>query len=89
MRCQTYEITLLGQAGTTLCAEFDDCAITIGPGTTPLRTQLPDQGSLMGLVQRITSLGLEVVHLHLVTPPPESWLLFHRSPRGVDSPQPG
>ena len=29
MRCQTYEITFVGQAGTTLCAEFDDCAITI------------------------------------------------------------
>ena len=48
MRCQTYEITFVGQAGTTLCAEFDDCAITIGPGTTTLRAQLPDQGALMG-----------------------------------------
>ena len=68
MRCQTYEITFVGQAGTALCAEFDDCAITIGPGTTTLRAQLPDQGALMGLVQRISSLGLEVVHLHLVAP---------------------
>ena len=71
MRSQTYEITFSGQAGSTLCAEFDDCAITIGPGTTTLRAQLPDQGALMGLVQRITSLGLKVVHLHLVAPPPE------------------
>ena len=60
MRCQTYEITFVGQAGTALCAEFDDCAITIGPGTTTLRAQLPDQDALMGLVQRISSLGLEV-----------------------------
>ncbi len=51
MRCQTYEITFVGQAGTALCAEFDDCAITIGPGTTTLRAQLPDQGALMGLLQ--------------------------------------
>jgi hypothetical protein len=71
MQCQTYEITFVGQAGTALCAEFDDCAITIGPGTTTLRAQLPDQGALMGLVQRISSLGLEVVHLHLVAPLPE------------------
>ena len=68
MRCQTYEITFVGQAGTALCAEFDDCTITIGPGTTTLRAQLPDQGALMGLVRRISSLGLEVVHLHLVAP---------------------
>ena len=68
MRCRTYEITFVGQTGTTLCAEFDDCAITIGPGTTTLRAQLPDQDALMGLVQRISSLGLEVVHLHLVAP---------------------
>ncbi len=36
------------------------------PGTTTLRARLPDQGALMGLVQRISSLGLEVVHLRLV-----------------------
>ena len=71
MRSQTYEITFAGQAGDTLCAEFDDCAITVGSDTTPLRAQLPDQGALYGLVQRITGLGLEVVHLHLVAPSPE------------------
>jgi hypothetical protein len=71
MRSQTYEITFAGQAGDTLCAEFDDCAITVGSNTTTLRAQLPDQGALYGLVQRITGLGLEVVHLHLVAPSPE------------------
>jgi hypothetical protein len=70
MRSQTYEITFAGQAGGTLYAEFDDCAITVGSDTTTLRAQLPDQTALYGLVQRITGLGLEVVHLHLVAPPP-------------------
>jgi hypothetical protein len=70
MQSQTYEITFIGQAGVTLRAEFDDCAITIGPGTTTLRSDLPDQRALFGLVQRITGLGLEVVRLHLVAPPP-------------------
>jgi len=69
MRSQTYEITFIGQAGPTLRAEFDDCQVTIGPGTTTLRADLPDQAALTGLVQRITSLKLEVIHLHLVTPP--------------------
>jgi hypothetical protein len=69
MRSQTYEITFTGQAGPTLRAEFDDCQVTTGPGTTTLRAELPDQAALSGLVQRITSLRLEVIHLHLVTPP--------------------
>ena len=71
MRSQTYEITFTGQAGTALRAEFDDCEVTVGAGTTTLRAELPDQGALSGLVQRITGLGLEVIHMHLVAPPPE------------------
>ena len=70
MRPQIYEITFTGQAGTALRAEFEDCEVSVGPGTTTLRAELPDQGALSGLVQRITGLGLEVIHLHLVAPPP-------------------
>jgi hypothetical protein len=69
MRSQTYEITFTGQAGPTLRAEFDDCQVTTGPGTTTLRAELPDQAALAGLVQRITSLRLEVIFLRLVAPP--------------------
>lgn len=70
MRPHTYEIIFKGQAGTTLRAEFDDCEVTTGPGTTTLRAELPDQAALCGLVLRITGLGLEVLHLHIVAPPP-------------------
>ncbi len=51
-----------------LRAEFDDCKISTGPGTTTLRAELPDQGAFCGLVQRIADLGLEVVDMHVVTP---------------------
>jgi hypothetical protein len=67
---QTYEITFTGQAGSTLRAEFDDCEVTLGPGTTTLRAELPDQAALAGLVQRITGLRLELIHMRLVTQPP-------------------
>jgi hypothetical protein len=70
VRSQTYEITFTGQAGAALRAEFDDCELTVGPGTTTLRAELPDQAALAGLVQRITGLRLEMIHLHLVAPPP-------------------
>ena len=70
VRSQTYEITFSGQAGTTLRAEFDDCEVTIGPGTTTLRAELPDQAALSGLLLRITGLRLELIHMHLVAPRP-------------------
>jgi hypothetical protein len=70
MRSHTYEITFMGQAGSALRAEFDDCEVTIGPGTTTLRADLPDQGALSGLMERITGFGLEVIDVSLVAPPP-------------------
>ena len=72
MRSQTYEITFLDQTGSTLTAEFDDCEITIGPGTTTLRADLPDQGALTGLMERISGLGLEVIDVSLVALPPSN-----------------
>jgi hypothetical protein len=70
MRSHTYEITFMGRAGTALRAEFDDCEVTVGRGTTTLRTDLPDQGTLSGLIQRITGFGLEVIDVSLVAPSP-------------------
>ena len=70
MGSQTYEVTFLGQAGTTLRAAFDDCEVTIGPGTTTLRAELPDRGALAGLMERINSLGLDVIDVSLVAEPP-------------------
>ena len=71
MLLQTYEITFTGKAGSTLRAEFDDCEVTVGPGITTLRAELPDQAALSGLVLRITGLGLRVIDMHLVAPPPD------------------
>ena len=54
-----------------LRAEFDDCEISVGPGTTTLRAELPDQGALQGLMLRITCFRLELIDVHMVAPPPE------------------
>jgi hypothetical protein len=70
VQTQTYEITFLGQAGSTLRAEFEDCEVTIGRGTTTLRTELPDRGALSGLMERINGLGLDVIDVSLVASPP-------------------
>ena len=70
MQARTYEITFLGQAGPVLQAEFDDCEVSVGPDTTTLRAELPDQGALHGLMQRIGSLGLELVSVSMVASRP-------------------
>ena len=69
MQSQTYEVTFLGQANSTLREEFEDCEVTIGPGTTTVRAELPDRGALSGLMERINSLGLDVIDVSLVAPP--------------------
>ena len=71
MRSRTYEITFVGQAGAALRAEFDDCEVIIGLGTTTLRAELPDQGAVHGLMQRIAGLGLELIDLRVAAPPLE------------------
>ena len=53
-----------------LRAEFDDCEVTIGPGTTTLLAELPDRGALSGLMDRISSLGLDVIGVSLVARSP-------------------
>jgi len=63
---RTYEITFVGQAGTVLQAEFDDCEISVGPSTTTLHLQIADQGALHGLLQRIASFGLELIDVSVV-----------------------
>ena len=68
MPSRTYEITFVGEAGTILLAEFDDCEIRVGPGTTTLRLELADQGALHGLMQRIASFGLELIDVSVVAP---------------------
>ncbi len=69
MPSQTYEITFAGQADTVVRAEFDDCEVSVGPDTTTLHRELPDQGALHGLIQRIADLGLELIGVSVVTPP--------------------
>lgn len=67
---QTYEITFTGRAGAMVRTEFDDCDITSGPDTTTLRADLPDQAALIGLIQRVDGLRLELICVQRLTPLP-------------------
>ncbi len=65
---RTYEITFAGEAGAVLQAEFDDCEVRVSPGATTLHLEIPDQGALHGLIQRIASFGLELTDVSIVAP---------------------
>ena len=52
--------------GGALCAEFDDCEVIVGPNRTTLRAEIPDQSAVVGLVLRISGLGLELIEMHRV-----------------------
>jgi hypothetical protein len=66
---RTYEINFVGQADTVARAEFDDCEVSVRPDTTTLLRELPDQGALHGLIQRVADLGLELIDVSVVAPP--------------------
>jgi hypothetical protein len=68
MGSRTYEVTFVGQAGTVLRAEFDDCEVRVGPGTTTLHLERADQAALHGLLQRIASFRLELIDVSVVPP---------------------
>ena len=61
-----YEVTFKGEAGSMTLAAFADLAAETGHGITVLRGALRDQAELHGVIQRIQSLGLELVDVRLV-----------------------
>lgn len=61
-----YEIAIAGEVGGRLRAQFDDCDVSVGGGTTTIRAELPDQAALAALMQRLAALRLEVLHVHLI-----------------------
>ena len=85
VRSLTYELTFAGQAGAALRAQFDDCEVTTGPGTTTLRAVLPDQAALAGLVLRVIDLRLEVIQVLRVTPPADGQPAAEQNPEPAGS----
>jgi hypothetical protein len=73
---RTYELTFSGRAGSTARAEFEDCEVIVGPQTTTLRAELPDQSALAGLIERVLALRCELVRVVRLPegsqPPPDA-----------------
>jgi hypothetical protein len=60
-----YEITVRGRLGETLIAAFDGLTARPAPAQTILSGELADQAALYGVLERIESLGLELVDVHV------------------------
>ena len=69
MAARVYELSFKGAASDTLATAFEDCDVTRARGVTIVRSTVPDQAALHGLIARISALGLELLDLHAVTDP--------------------
>jgi hypothetical protein len=64
-----YELSFKGAASDTLAGAFEGCDVSTDRGVTVVRSELPDQAALQGLIARINALGLELLDVHLVAEP--------------------
>ena len=63
---QTCELKVLGEPGPVLRAAFPEFELRPDQGMTLLSGDLVDQAALYGVLERINSLGLELVSLNRV-----------------------
>ena len=59
----SYEIRIKGRLSDSLVAAFEGLTATVEPVETVLHGPVEDQSSLHGLLDRIQSLGLELVEI--------------------------
>jgi hypothetical protein len=66
MTAARYEIRVRGRLSDTLLPAFPELTSTVHPVETVLSGPVEDQAALLGLLERIDSLGLELVELRQV-----------------------
>ena len=68
MGSMRYRITVRGRLSDALAAAFDGLGAHTAPARTVLCGQIPDQAALFGVLERIESLGLELVDIRPTRP---------------------
>jgi len=63
---ETFELRFRGEPGPALRAAFPEFALRPDHGTTVLHGEFVDQAALLGAIERINSLGLQLVGLRLI-----------------------
>ena len=69
MKPTHYEITVRGHLSETLAAAFAGLEAMPSSGLTVLHGEIADQAALFGVLERIESLGLELVDVRRTTEP--------------------
>jgi len=62
----SYEIRLKGRVGDPVLSTLGDLNASVRPAETVLRGAVKDQAALHGLLDRIQSLGLELIEIRQV-----------------------
>jgi hypothetical protein len=68
----SYEIRIKGRLSDSVLAAFEGLTATVEPVETVLYGPIEDQSSLHGLLDRIQSLGLELVEIRQLPPGAET-----------------
>ena len=63
---ETFELQFRGEAGPALRAAFPEFVLRPEHGMTVLHGEFVDQAALHGVIERINSLGLELVNVRIV-----------------------
>jgi hypothetical protein len=61
-----YEIRIKGRLSDSLSGAFEDFTATVRPAETVMRGELRDQSELHGVLERIQSLGLELIEVRRI-----------------------
>ncbi len=61
-----YEIRIKGRLSDSLCGAFADFNAAVKPAETVMRGAVRDQSELHGLLDRIQSLGLELIEVRRI-----------------------
>ena len=67
----SYEIRIKGRLSDSLLAAFEGLTTTVQPVETVLYGSVQDQAALYGLLDRIQSLGLELVEVRRIPEAPD------------------
>ena len=66
MAALDYEIRIKGRLSDSLTGVFEDFTTAVKPAETVMRGEIRDQSELHGLLERIQSLGLELIEVRRV-----------------------
>jgi len=66
MTASRYEIRVRGRLGEKIAARFQGFDVEVEPAESVLRGPVQDQSALHGILERIESLGLELVEVRRV-----------------------